>query len=196
MIGVHATPIEGRVGDIQATVRKMSKRIVSRMAAYTRKTEINSMLKAPAGAYSAPGTPPHTHPRTSKKGNTLPAFPQFIRFATFGNDSDPRAVVGPTKPSTGRRGNWAERIGRTHEFGGTVTVEKRVVYKKGRPTGLVLWRKNKQQTFPFTIKSEKEGRGGRKIFLISYRATYPKRPFAAPALGKTIAASKQGKFIK
>jgi hypothetical protein len=35
---------------------------------------------------------------------------------------------------------------------------------------------------------------GRAIFEISYKAKYPKRPFAAPALRKTIAATRQGKF--
>jgi hypothetical protein len=43
-----------------------------------------------------------------------------------------RSVVGPAKASKGRKANWAEQIGKTHEFGGYATVEKRVVYRPVR----------------------------------------------------------------
>jgi hypothetical protein len=210
MINVKTGQLPDKVGDVKASLRKFNMRTIHRMSGFQRKVEIDSMLRATKGQHSPAGTPPFTHPRTSKKGNTLPAFPQFIRYKIEGSELAPRSVVGQTKPSSGRRSNWTERIGHTHEFGGTTTVEKRVVYRPVRAgaeeegTGLkghkglfrsksvVLFKEGKK-TFDFTIDDEKESRG-KVIFRISYRATYPKRPFAAPALRKTIAAVRQGKF--
>jgi hypothetical protein len=218
MINVQTGQLPDKVGDVKASLRKFNMRTIHRMSGFQRKVEIDSMFRAPKGQHSPAGTPPFTHPKTSKKGNTLPAFPQFIRYKIEGSEFAPRSVVGPTKPSLGRRSNWAERIGHTHEFGGTTTVEKRVVYrparvgekgtylggmKRGfglvRSTSVVLFKDNgaggKDKTFDFTVRRVRSStRTGKIIFDISYRATYPKRPFAAPALRKTIAAVRQGKF--
>ena len=215
MIGVNVTTQPDKVGEVKASFRKKAERAIFRMSGFQRRVEMESM-KQTSGA-SPPGTPPHTHPRTSKKGNTLPAFPQQVKFKVEGQGFESRSVVGPQKPSKGRRSNWAERIGKTHEFGGTATVEKRVVYrpvragekgtylggiKRGfglvRSTSVVLFKDNgsggKDKTFDFTTRRVQSTKTGKIIFHISYRATYPKRPFAAPALRKTIAATHQGKF--
>ena len=224
MIGIKAGQLEGKVGEVKATLRKFAVRKIYRMSGYQQAVERTSMKKAPGA--SPAGTPPHTHPRTSKKtGKNLPAFPQSIRFKVEDKGLQSRSVVGPAKPSKGRKANWAERIGKTHEFGGTARVEKRVVYRPVRAgeTGtwlgigkkakvkkdgkggkeirknlisksVVLFRKGgKEKTFNFTIHEQKYSRG-KMIFRISYQAAYPKRPFAAPALRKTIAATRQGKF--
>jgi len=209
MIEVKTEVFPDKVGEVVASLRKFGVRTIHRMKNYQVAVERNSMLRMPRAQASPAGTPPFTHPRTSKKGNVLPAFPQFIRGHVDENGLQSRAVVGPTKPSHGRRSNWAERIGHTHEFGGTTTVEKRVVYRSvtvgaEKGTGLkghrglfrsqsVVMFKEGKKTFDFTIDEEKESRG-KVMFRISYRATYPKRPFAAPALRKTTAAVRQGKF--
>lgn len=208
MIEVKAQPLPDKVGEVKASLRKFNMRIIHRMSGYQRKIEIESMKQMPKGEAAPAGTPPFTHPKTSKKGNTLPAFPQFIRYQVEGSELAPRSVVGPTKPSKGRRSTWAERIGHTHEFGGTPTVEKRVVYRptkageegtglKGRKgrfrSNSVVLFKGGKKTFNFNVDEEKTRRG-KVIFRISYKATYPKRPFAAPALRKTTAAVRQGKF--
>jgi len=208
MIGATVTTLPDKVGEVRASFRKKAERAIFRMSGFQRRVEMESMKRS-SGA-SPPGTPPHTHPRTSKKGNTLPAFPQQVKFKVEAKGFESRSVVGPQKPSKGRRSNWAERIGKTHEFGGTATVEKRVVYRpvkagKEEGTGLkgrkglfrsksVVLFKDGKKTFNFNIDQEKKDRKGNVIFHISYKATYPKRPFAAPALRKTIAATRQGKF--
>ena len=207
MIGINVGQLEDRVGEVKATVRKVSKHIVSRMARYQRAVEMKSMLSVPhekdRGNYAQAGTPPYTHPRTSKAGNKMKAFPDFILYDdNAGTAIEPRAVVGPTK-----RINKLERIGHTHEFGGTYTVEKRVYRGKDRQfrtaiDHIPLYSKG-EKTFPFTIlehrkprltKQGKPYKNDKEFMHISYRATYPKRPFAAPALRKTIAATRQGKF--
>ena len=204
MIGIKVTQLEGKVGEMKAAVRKFSKRTIVRMSQYQRKISQTSMKDAPKGIPSPPGTPPHTHARISKKGNRMKAFPDFIRYdPDIGTAVEPRAVVGPTK-----RSNKLERIGKTHEFGGRSTVEKTVVY---RPAGIgesgikldgklmrasnaiPLFFGDGSKVFNFTIL-KKTRREGKIFYRISYKATYPKRPFAAPALSKTIAATKQGKF--
>jgi len=129
MIGIKAGQLEGKVGEVKATLRKFAVRKIYRMSGYQQAVERTSMKKAPGA--SPAGTPPHTHPRTSKKtGKNLPAFPQSIRFKVEDKGLQSRSVVGPAKPSKGRKANWAERIGKTHEFGGTARVEKRVVYQQ------------------------------------------------------------------
>lgn len=208
MLGIKTTQLPDKVGEVRERFRKSTGRVIYRMSGYQMAIERASMQRAPRGSYSPAGTAPFTHPRTSKAGNTLPAFPQFIRFKVEEKGFNSRSVVGPTKPSKGRRSGWVERIGRTHEFGGQATVEKRVYYRKAkkdekgrglvgykgrwRSTGLVLF-KGKEKTFPFSITEQKKTRG-RIVFKIKYTATYPKRPFAAPALRKTVAAARQGKF--
>jgi len=218
MIEVKTGQLPDKVGEVVATLRKFNKRTIVRMSQYQRKIEQTSMLPMPKGQYAPPGTPPFTHPRMSKKGNSLPAFPQSIQYnPDLGTPAEPRAIVGPVKSSKGRKKNWAERIGRTHEFGGTATVEKRVMYRpvqagesgiylgggaRGfrlvRSTSTVLFKKNDSggvdKTFDFTTRRVRSTKSGKIIFEISYRATYPKRPFAAPALRKTVAALRQGKF--
>ena len=216
MIGIKVEKLPGKVGEMKAALRKFSKRTIVRMSQYQRKIEQTSMKDAPKNVPSPAGTPPHTHARMSKKGNRMRAFPDFIRYDTnVGTSAEPRAVVGPTK-----RNKKLETIGKTHEFGGRSTVEKRVVYrpvragesgiwldmgttKGGKPRKkklmrtsnmIPLFRKGgKEKVFNFTIHEQKYS-GGKMFFKISYQATYPKRPFAAPALGKTIAATRQGKF--
>jgi len=208
MIDVNVNPFPDKVGEVKASLRKIGVRTIKRMAGYQKAVERNSMLRAPRNEASPRGTPPFTHPKTSKKGNVLPAFPQFIQGHVTENGLQSRAVVGPTKPSHGRRSNWVERIGHTHEFGGTVTVEKRVY--RDRESGMFLTPHDRvplfvrgRKTFLFDIIQHKKPRmtkkgkpykNDREWMLISYRATYPKRPFAAPALRKTIAAVRQGKF--
>ena len=212
MIGVNVTPLPDKVGEAREAIRKFSVRKIYRMSGYQKATERSSMKHAPKGEASPAGTPPHTHGKTSKRtGKILPAFPQRIHFKVEEQGMESRSVVGPAKASTGRKANWAEQIGRTHEFGGTATIEKRVVYRPVRPgegeggTGLkgrkgafrsqsVVLFKDGKKTFPFTIDKEKKMSKGRVMFGITYQATYPKRPFAAPALRKTIAATRQGKF--
>jgi len=209
MIGVKTGAQPEKVGEVRASFRRFAERKIFRMSGFQRKTEIDSMKRLPGA--SPAGTPPHTHPRTSRKGNALPAFPQQIRFKVEEKGFASRSVVGPAKPSTGRRSGWAERIGKTHEFGGYATVEKRVVYRpvrageKALPApmrgewttdGYALF-SNKNGTFGHAFKFKMKGtkfRKGKVIFSISYRATYPKRPFAAPALRKTVAATRLGKF--
>ena len=198
MIGANVETLPDKVGEVRESFRKFAVRQIYRMSGYQRAIERSSMLQAPKGQHSPAGTPPFTHPRTSKAGNTLPAFPNFIQFKVEENGFQSRSVVGPTKPSKGRRSNWAERIGNTHEFGGTSTVEKRGVLVGGvlMPHRVRLYVGNRK-TFNFTILEQKStNRHGvtRTVLKISHQATYPKRPFAAPALRKTIAATKQGKF--
>jgi hypothetical protein len=210
MIGMRVEMLPEAVDKAKLMTRKFGKRVIYRMAGYQQAIERTSMKDAPHGKASPPGTPPHTHSRVSKKGNRMKAFPDFIRFKVEGTDTEPSAVVGPTAPSKGKRSNWAEKIGKTHEFGGTATVEKRVTYRpvkageKGiklpgqegtwRSRSVVLFRQNGRQTFPFTIQEKKQQKNKNVVFLISYRANYPKRPFAAPALKKTVAATRAGKF--
>lgn len=217
MIGVKVEPLQDKVGEIRKRFHRSAVRTIFRMSGYQMMTERNSMKRAPRGDYSPAGTSPNTHPRTSRAGNTLPAFPQFIRFKVEEKGFNSKSVVGPTKPSSGRRASWAERIGHTHEFGGTSTIEKRVYYRpynasdkgKGRPVvfkdkrgkakpyrskGLVLFKNGgTKKTFAFNVIDRKYS-GKNIVFRISYRATYPKRPFAAPALRQTITATRQGKF--
>ena len=208
MISIKTGQLPDQVGEVVASFRKTGVRIIRRMAGYQKAVERNSMLRMPRVERSPAGTPPFTHPRTSKKGNTLSAFPQFIHSNVTENGFQSKAVVGPTKPSHGRRSTWAERIGHTHEFGGTYTVEKRVY--RDRKTGQFLTAADRvplysggKKTFPFTILQHKKARitkkgepykNDREWMLISYQAKYPKRPFAAPALRKTVAATQQGKF--
>jgi len=209
MIEVNVQQFPDKVGEVKASLRKFNLRILHRMSGYTRAIEIDSMKRMPKGEASPAGSPPHTHPRTSKKGNTLPAFPQFIRYKVEDSEMNPHSVVGPTKPSTGKRANWAERIGHTHEFGGTSTVEKRVYRDKDDGqfrTGVdrvPLYVGEGRKLFHFTIlehhkpkmtKKGKPRKNSKEWMKISYKATYPKRPFAAPALRKTVAAVRQGKF--
>ena len=222
MIGVKVEVFPDKVGEAREVIRKFSVRKIYRMSGFQKAVERDSMKHAPKGQASPAGTPPHTHGKTSKKtGKILPAFPQTIRFNVEEKGLQSRSVVGPTKPSTGKRSNWAERIGKTHEFGGTSTVEKKVVYRPVKPGEKGIWlptgkktkegkdiRKEmrtsnpiplfksggKEKVFPFTLHERKKMTKGRIMFKISYQATYPKRPFAAPALRKTIAATRQGKF--
>ena len=210
MIGVKVTPFPDKVGEAREAIRKYSVRKIYRMSGFQKSVERSSMKHAPKGQASPAGTPPHTHGKTSKRtGKILPAFPQRIQFNVEEAGLQSRSVVGPARASKGRKANWAEQIGRTHEFGGTSTVEKRVVYRPTRAgeggTGLkgrkgafrsqsVVLFKDGKKTFPFTIHKEKKMSKGRVMFKISYEAKYPKRPFAAPALRKTIAATRQGKF--
>jgi len=210
MIGVKTHTLPGKVGEVKADFARAAVRTIGRMAAYQRAVERDLMQDAPKGIASAPGTAPHSHSRTSRRGTTMKTFKDFIFFKPEGKGFDTRFVVGPDAPSKGRRKNWAERIGKTHEFGGTTTVEKRVVYRpvragegggtglKGhrgrfRSKGVVLFNKG-ERTFDFTIHNTKKMRSGKVMFLISHKATDPKRPFAAPALRKTTAAMRQGKF--
>jgi hypothetical protein len=206
MIGIDPQLLPDKVGEVKATLRKYAVRKIYRMSGYQRAIERTSM-KNTKGASPA-GTPPHTHPRMSKKGNTLPAFPQFIQFKVEEKGLQSRSVVGPTKPGKGRRSNWAEGIGKTHEFGGTTTVEKRVYRnKEGQFVTAIdhvpLYGEGGRPTFPFRVllhkkprmtKKGKPYKKDREYLKISYEATYPKRPFAAPALRKTTAATRQGKF--
>ena len=208
---MKANILPDKVGEIRARFRKKAERVIYRASGFQKRVERNSMLSAPKGEHSPAGTPPYTHPKLSKKGNALPAFPNFIQFKVEEKGFESKSVVGPTKPSKGRRSNWAERIGHTHEFGGTTTVEKRVVYRPVRAGDKILpapmsgnWTtdgyalfttKNGkfEHAFNFTMRRTQFTKK-KVIFHIRYRAKYPKRPFAAPALRKTIAAIRQGKF--
>jgi len=192
MININTTELPGKVGEVKEALRKFGVRTIHRMSGFQRKVEIDSMRQAPKGEYSPAGTPPYTHPRISKAGNTLPAFPQAVKFKVEENGLQSKSVVGPQKPSKGRKAGWAERIGRTHEFGGEATVEKRVVYrpvragekgtylggiKRGfrlvRCTIVVLLKDKgsggKDKTFDFTVRKVKTQKG-KIIFDISYRA--------------------------
>jgi len=114
MIGVKVTPFPGKVGEAREVIRKFSVRKIYRMSGFQKAVERDSMKHAPKGEASPRGTPPYTHGKISKKtGKPLPAFPQTIRFKVEEAGLQSRSVVGPTK----RKENWAERIGKTHEFG-------------------------------------------------------------------------------
>ena len=236
MIGVKVEVFPDKVGEAREVIRKFSVRKIYRMSGFQKAVERDSMKHAPKGEASPRGTPPYTHGKISKKtGKPLPAFPQTIRFKVEEAGLQSRSVVGPTK----RKENWAERIGKTHEFGGVSEVEKRVIYRPARdgekrmtiPVHAGWWltnmraegknpklfkpkRKPKdskppekaqkpeyikkdpgtEDTFRFDVHRVQNLPKGRIMFKISYKATYPKRPFAAPALRKTIAATRQGKF--
>jgi len=212
MIGINAEQLPGKVGEVRDTFRKFAVRKIYRMSGFQRAVERTSMKNVPRekgkGNYSPRGTPPYTHPRISKAGNQMKAFPDFIQFKVEERGFNTKSVVGPTSPSKGKRSSWAERIGKTHEFGGTSTVEKRVYRQKDgqfrTPIDRIpLFGSGGGKLFPFRILFHKKPaltkkgvprKGSKEWMLISYQATYPQRPFAAPALRKTIAATRQGKF--
>jgi hypothetical protein len=174
----------------------MSKRAVNHAAAYTRKIEQTSMLSQPNPNIPSPaGTPPFTHPRYTKSGGIRKAFPHFIRYKVEMINNEPGAVVGPE--SSGRRAGWAERIGRTHEFGGRYEQSATVYYgtkKNPRFTKIHLWKRGGGRSFNWKLLRMKLYKNGVRKFTIAYMASYPKRPFAQPALIKTASQVLLGRF--
>lgn len=150
------------------------KRSIRSGAAYARKVAMNSMEET-AGP-SAPGTAPHAHPRTSKKGKKLKTFKNFIVFAAeTGFDGFERSFVGP------KTRHWAEEIGHTHEFGGT--AEKRVK--------MTFTRKKGARKRDAAGRFVKNGRPAKTVVTFMKTQKYPKRPFMRPALVKTTSRFSQ-----
>jgi hypothetical protein len=170
----------GGVARLSSDLVQMSRRTVERAAAYQRKIEQSSMLSESSDRPSPAGTPPFTHPRYSRGGRKIRAFPDFIYFNLEGTRTDPSAVVGPVA-------RWAEKIGHTHEFGGTVEETASVRYGKGITPKINLFTKGGRKAFNWRLLKHTQYKNGNRKFIVAYMATYPKRPFARPALEKTAA---------
>jgi hypothetical protein len=202
MIITRITRLNDGIAKLTSGLQIVSRNAVSRAAAYQRATEIKSMLDAPPNTPSPAGQPPHTHPRFGRiSGRRIPAFPSFIRFKLENINADPSAVIGPSR--SGTRSNWAERIGRTHELGGSHEQTASVRYpsakewKAGRRPKIGLFRRGGERSFAWrNIKPVRELKSGAKIFTIAYMANYPKRPFALPALMKVQKKFLEGFFLK
>ncbi len=146
------------------------------------------MAETPKGQASAPGTAPNAHLRTAKKDNAKKGikkgdilktkkggdFKTFRDFIVYAKEQDSdgfeRYFIGPATR------HWAEEIGHTHEFGGS--VRKRIKLTFRRKKGGV----RKRDTSGRFVKSKHPAK---VVRVFTKTRKYPKRPFMVPAMVKT-----------
>lgn len=176
---------KNKIRKASQNLRDVGIKSIKGSAAYARKVMMNSMKTEPKQTGrgkkrknnpSKPGTPPHSH--RSGKGS-------FRKQILFGVEEKMQGLTAVVGPATRR---WAYEIGKIHEGGGRIA---RVV-KRRRKRRL---KKAEYEQLKSERKRDAKGRfvsmGGRikkRIITETWlqKAKYPKRPFAGPALKKTV----------
>ncbi len=145
--------------------------LIYKQAEKNRELARDSMKTAPKGESSAPGTAPRSHLKTDKAGNVRKTkngnnFKTFKDFIVYSKEKTPdeyaKAFIGPSSRK------WAEEIGHTHEFGGTVRKKVKMTFRRKKGAAR---KRNAKGKF---VKSKRPAKTVREF---NVTRKYPARPF-------------------